>query len=47
MSRQRRRRVQDINLKEEATQYREDQENKKSNKSQVVFMEEMDYKMEI
>ena len=47
MSRQRRRRVQDSNLMEEATEYREEKENKKNNKSQVVFMEQMDYKMEI
>lgn len=44
MSRQRRRRVQDNELVKEASEYREEKE-KKSSKSEVVFMEEMDYKM--
>jgi hypothetical protein len=47
MSRQRRRRIESVSLQDEATQYREEKQRKKKNQSEVVFMEEMDYKMEV
>ncbi len=47
MSRQRRKRVSETNILEEANHYHATRQQTKRNSADVVFMEEMDYKMEV
>jgi hypothetical protein len=47
MSRQRRKRMSESNLQEETTHQHTRRQQAKRGKGEVVFMEEMDYKMEV